>query len=205
MSNDPLRSSALVPNSLRMRISACFYCGNENYNDISIEWLYGIRACPDHKAWAERDCRAECHRLNMVPLAWIAEIPKLAPILTQFKNRTVSVRRSSGDVDAGWTLGSTSRYESDYIQKFGDVWAIPLLNREKEMTKKVSIQDLLRENPELDTSIFEEVVSALNEGVFKADFDAHTIAVGGGATTEPPEEPCIGMAWFGDRFVRVAM
>jgi hypothetical protein len=206
MAEDPIRSNALIPASLCMRVCACFYCGSStNYQDVNIEYLYGIRTCPDHKAWAERDCRAHCHRLKTVPLAWIADSPKLAPILEQFKNRTISVRRSSGDLDSGWTLGSTSRYESDYIQKCKDVWALPLVNIDKEVQKKVSIQDILRENPELNATVFEEAIVALEDGIYKAEFDAHTLAAGSGNTTELPEEPCVGMVWYQDRFVRATV
>ena len=206
MCEDPLRTSALVPGSLRMRVCACFYCGaSENYNDFSIEYLWGIRACPEHKAWAERDCRAECHRTDTVPLPWVRTIPRLAPLLEQLKDRNLNVRRSSGELQSGWRLAPTSYLDTYHIQKCQDVWTVPLLNAQEELTKRVSIQDILKENPELDATILNDALAALEEGIFAAEFNAHTIAKGYGNTTELPEDPRIGLALFQGRLVRVAM
>ena len=206
MAEDPLRTSALVPGSLRMRVCACFYCGSpENYSDTCIEWLWGIRSCPQHKDWAERDCRAECHRTGTVPLPWLRNIPRLAPIVEQLKDKSLNVRRTSGELQSGWKLAPANYLEGECIQQIQGKWTLPLRNREEEIVKRVTIHEVLDENPDLDRAVFEDVIDALQHGIFKAEWNAHCIAKSYGNTTELPEDPRIGLVMFQGRLVRAAM
>lgn len=168
MSEDPLRTSALVPGSLRMRVCACFYCGStQDYTDTCIEWLWGIRACADHKEWAERDCRAECHRIGAVPLPWVRTIPRLAPLLEQLKDRSLNVRRTSGELQSGWKLAPTSYLEGECIQKIQGEWTLPLRNYDEELVKRVSFEDIVDENPDLDRAVFDDALDAISHGIFR--------------------------------------
>lgn len=200
MDENPLRTNVLTPERLTMRIAACFYCGNEDYNDFGPEYLFGIRHCPTHKEWAMRDCRAECQRIGRIPLTWLKKDERFTALLDVLKNDT-NIKRTSGAIEQ-WILGPADYMVQNYVCKFYSGWGIPMCSRDLMSSRCFLVEELKELNPQIDPALFDRAVEVL-EGIYKADLEAHEEAKKSGESTALPEDPRIRTMRMGNRDVRV--
>ncbi len=186
MSENPLRTNVLRPVRLTMRECVCFYCGSQEYDDFTIEHLYGIRHCPDHKAWAERDCRAMCHDLKKIPMWWLKGDIRFQTLFSALTSN-IHVRRSSGTIDSDWCLARGTYFDPRFLTKTDKGWAIPMMNPQK--IGKIILLDELRElNPEINPAVFATAISLLDSGLYKDQYDEHIRLTLMGESTAIPED-----------------
>lgn len=200
-SEDPLRTNVLRPGRLTMRECACFYCGSENHHDFSIERLFGIRHCADHKEWAIRDCRALCHELGKIPTYWLKDDIRFQMLWLALASN-VRVRRSNGSIDADWKVAYGSYFNPLYITKLEEGWAIPM--ESSQDPRKVVLVDTLRElNPNINPTVFATIVALLDSGIYKAEYDEHVRVSLVGESTALPEDSRVQTLVYNDEEVRV--
>jgi hypothetical protein len=200
MDENPLRTNVLTPERLTMRIAACFYCGSDNYNDYGPEYLYGIRHCPEHKAWAMRDCHAYSHKLGRIPLTWLKKDERFTALLDALKNDT-NIKRTSGAIEQ-WVLGPASYMQQNYMVKFDEGWAVPMCSRDLLSSRCFLLEEVKGLNPSTDPELFDKATQVL-AGLYKAEFEAHEEAKKSGESTALPEDPRIRTVRMGNRDVRV--
>jgi len=176
MDENPLSTNVLEPFRLVMRYAQCYYCKSPDYNDRMIGDRFGIRHCPDHEAWARRDCNAYLHSVDMIPLSDAFKNPVLQPFLKHLLETPMHVLRSSGVREDGWILdkGQYSFLDYKYIQKLkeDELWSIPMIHKVSNLYKHVPITSLLCEENtgRINQEQIATVLVLLDSGIYKNDF-----------------------------------
>jgi hypothetical protein len=176
MDENPLTTNVLEPFGLVMRYAQCYYCKSPDYNDRMIGERFGIRHCPDHEAWARRDCNAYLHSTHTVLLHDGFKNPVLQPFLENLLKTPIHVLRSSGIREDGWILNKShySFIDFKYIQKSkqDDLWCIPMIHKVSNLYKHVPIESLLCEenNSHITQEQITSVLATLDAGLYKNDF-----------------------------------
>lgn len=172
--------AALLPSSLVMRTTECFYCENEYENDEQTDGRFGIRYCSTHKEAAKRDSNAYLHQHKRVKLRDALDHPVLGPFLAHCTTNTY-IRRSNGEVQGQWILQEEQWGDQKLIQWQDGSWYIPMVHPGIKVTKSVAL-DIFEDArvaslnpPSLGVQV--PVIQALlDEGVYKADYEAHLAA-----------------------------
>jgi hypothetical protein len=177
MNENPLVTNVLEPFRLVLRFAECYYCKSSEYDDTLIGTNFGIRHCPNHKAWAIRDCNAYLHSLERIPVYASKNNPVLQAFVDILTNNSIHVLRTSGVYEPGWRL-YTGVYHGRvaYIQRLNHTtWCIPMIHTASLSYKHVPIESLLcEENADLITrDQVTAILAILNYGVYKDDFDEH--------------------------------
>ena len=166
---NPLITSVLEPASLCMRFSRCQYCGSDDYNDMSISHMIGIRYCPDHSEWAKRDCKAYLHKLNLVDVKDALNIPILKDLMQVLMSPT-DVIRSNGNRDNDWKLLITHHLEETaFIKMVHGNWSVPMIKESNDLQKVVAINNL----PGLNPILAKAVIEVLENGIYKDYYNLH--------------------------------
>lgn len=170
----------IVPTSLVMRKTACFYCGRESTADSHVlVYNYGIRHCEEHRATAGRDIRAFLHTSGLVDVEAAEHYEPLRTLCKYLTAKPVSVLRTNGNVSDGWQLSCTSSiYECEYIAHIEGTWCVPMFHT-SGITKHVPLHSFLhpqvqRANRDVfdDTwyASIEESVALLEKGIYESDY-----------------------------------
>lgn len=175
---DPL-FTALVPVRLVMRKQECMYCFAEDTNAALIDAQFGLKVCDTHMPNGKRDCKAYLHTNKMVRVRDAESHPVVGRFLSLLKEQgTFKVERSDLTIDPGWTIQKDSSYwEPSFITGSDGIWRLPVLydNSPKRIFKHTPIihflrPDILEQMPGLHTMI-EDTIDALNEGIYKAEYE----------------------------------
>lgn len=138
-----------------------------------VEDFFGIRSCPEHKAWAVRDCRAYCRERCAIPLSWVQNNEAVTDLLTFLKGGA-QVKRSSGKLEE-WVLAPTDYRKKNYIFRYDEDCAIPMVARDGSASKPVFINQLRDLNPHLDPELCNKASKFLLE-LYKTDLEDHRAA-----------------------------
>jgi hypothetical protein len=188
----------LLPTSLVMRSSTCFYCGAEDENDErTLGHTFGIRYCAEHKASAKRDSRAYLHSKYKVRVQDALRHEVLGPFFRGLLTEQV-IRRTNGVLEGGWTLLTEEQHAIFYKD---DEWRIPMIHRGNDITKGVALSIFQEERASpfqvpLQVPLIQET---LNEGIYKADYDAQQ----GASLSHVPETEGIGLYVNGGEILRL--
>ena len=101
---DPL-VNCIEPHSLCMRRNICEYCSQTPTFHVTIQQVFVIIACADHRPWAVRDCNAHMHKNKYVKFK-DAKTAGLAEFLAELKEQEGEflIQRSNGAREMGWKL-----------------------------------------------------------------------------------------------------
>jgi len=173
---DPIRNRCLLPQSLVMVPSECFYCfATDGKKTRTIYHCFGILACDEHYAASVRDCNAYLHRERMVDIKDLSNVENLFTIL----DNGFYVPRTSGAIENGWILDK-GEGDKRYIMFDTDTkeWTIPVLRVGKNLVKRITLSQLLtKENIDSLDSSFQDTVKqlviALEKGVYAEDNAQH--------------------------------
>lgn len=171
---DPL-NTCIVPHSLCMRPSVCEYCSQPVKHHVLIEYLFGIQACGEHRAWATRDCRAYMHENSMVRLSDAVKIAGLSEWLAMLKEKegNIPVKRTSGAIDLDWSLIDDWN-EYSLIMRVNGEWSVHLRN--SLFRKYIPVSEFLNQHvlavfPPPFADHVRSSLTALEDGVYRADFE----------------------------------
>jgi hypothetical protein len=172
--------AVLLPSSLVMRSAECFYCENEYDNDETTFGRIGIRYCSTHKTAAKRDSNAYLHQQKRVKLRDALRHPVLGPFLSQCRTNTY-IRRSNGEVQGQWILQEEEYDDSKLILWEEGVWYIPMMHPGIHVRKTVALDTfedtrIASLNPPALGLQVPAIRALLDEGVYKADYEAHLAA-----------------------------
>ena len=168
---------ALVPTSLTLRRSACFYCGEPHNADLwAIPETRGLRCCTTHKATAARDLKAHLHTLDQVRTDDALAHPLLAPFLEQLKSPT-TIQRSSGVWEGDWTLQEGPDCRHWTLLRLNGVWHIPMKHASSNSAKRVPLPifcttAFTEHNSHSRLSPIDAIQAALDEGLYKEEYEA---------------------------------
>jgi hypothetical protein len=173
---DPLRTTSLEPFRLVLRYSHCYYCGSTEYKDTILGPHFGIRHCIEHEPWAIRDCRVYLHTNEVVLLEDCTKHPTLHRLIKSLTTNPITIVRSSGKKQSGWTLNSKNSlflYDGPKtLHKKEGEWMLPLLHTELQLTKYVPLSCiLLPENPFLTKEAVEQIQTILDNGLYLDEYE----------------------------------
>jgi hypothetical protein len=162
-----------------MRSQCCDYCRAIPVNYITIQHLFGIMACDEHKPLAKRDNKAWLGRRGMVKLKDAQKNPELEKflnVLDSFKESGFHVLRSDGALHKGWILKRHHEWDPFFFVKRKGSWLFPAetLDRGEDLTKGVELQHYLRDDlaahfPEGFKEIVQGAIDALNAGFYNEE------------------------------------
>lgn len=199
--------TTLAPRSLVMTRSACFYCGAPDTGWEEIEYLFGLKCCSLHETAAFRDCRAYLHEKKMVMFDDAYKHPILGAFLQMLKGVSFPVLRSSGELQTGWTLNDNTFTKDTFIlydTSVGD-WVVPV-RREVEgqdiITKYTPIYNLKMADM-FDTSLIDETVFCLIDGVYTKEYEEVWALRQGGDSSRFPDIPGVVEVMYNGQIRRV--
>jgi len=152
-----------------MRNQQCFYCdlAGDEVKYVMIYWMFGLKACPTHKAAAKRDCNAYCHKNTIVDMRHAKKFPVLASLFENLEQETFQVLRTSGLKESGWTLYYGSHTAPAFLSKDPiKGWCIPVIQEEAVLTKTTALSDLT------SSVDMRAAIAALDAGVYLDDATA---------------------------------
>jgi hypothetical protein len=186
----------LEPFVLSMRELKCYYCGERTSEkicilDYQIDFLFGIRHCQHHKENAIRDCNAYLHKNKKVMISRLlleTSNPVFKRLIDFFSETPLSILRTTGNVDAGWTLTKSFFLNSfEMAIKLRDRWTFPMTSEEFNITKRIDIKSfhdsrLVKANEKNVYEGFYEDIdlaeSILNEqNFYREDFNFQRLAL----------------------------
>ena len=169
---------SMLPNSLVMCHMACSICGKKMPDGVysaHVSRLFGIQHCENHAKEANRDVCAYMHKLQVIRMADTYTHPQLKPLFDILRNG-VSVKRSSGMVDPDWKIDDDPFSTPNLIKRQGDEWYATFCKMGNDgLTKGVPFSTLFDETQPESLQILNTALSAMNEGIYKADADAHDL------------------------------
>ena len=160
--------NCLKPKSLVMTPISCFYCGTtDTINIITIEYLFGLKYCPLHKAAAIRDCKAYLHQEKMVRFNDASRHPVIGPFIDALKGIQFPVLRSSGEFQAGWALDMITQ---SCIRYYNGEWVIPVTwkSPDGDATKDIYKYTPISNMPLKD--MVDQVLYCLVDGVYSNEY-----------------------------------
>ena len=196
---DPM-INCLVPHSLCMRPCMCEYCQQPDTRYVSIANLFGIITCDAHYEWALRDCRAYMHSNKIVLLKDCRNVEDLSTVLEELikKNNTFHVKRTSGDIETGWSLVEEA-YEYPSLQNFDGAWSVYVSNT--KVRKFVPLKEFVGHG-DLSAELVKKATDILDKGLYLPEYEKQCLLAV--ETKHITEEPSVGMAVLPDgRRVRV--
>jgi len=137
---DPIRI-CLDPCSLVMTPMACFYCHALDTKVVLIEYNFGMKCCDEHKALAERDCRAFMYRNKQIRLTDAFKDPVVGEFFKTLP-KTFPIRRSNGEIE-DWCLRESSHFDREFLQVIDGVWSLPVVNLDHTLYRRVAFNDFL--------------------------------------------------------------
>ena len=171
------------PISLGFRSLKCFYCGRYGDNHSVVGPLFGIISCDEHKPLGRRDCNAWLHKNHRVRFRDARDHPALKPFFDALPPKFPTIR-SSGARDDGWFLPTEgSAWDAVLSINSAGRWAVPIEKNEgpaiglqsNRIGRGASLQSFLDAGvPGITPDLLATAVAALEAGLYKADFDAHT-------------------------------
>jgi hypothetical protein len=196
--------NCLIPRTLVMTPCICFYCGAAETGMNLVGYLYGLKTCDKHAALGERDCKAWLHQNKSVRLWDQDAIPELAAFLDHYKGG-FPVRRSNGEVQEGWKFQSGSGLEPPLIMNVGGDWYAKCFyyRAGSETEEAIHIQRGAKLTDFDNTVLVRELLRALDQGVYKNDYEEHLRHYKEEEETEFPDGPGILEMVIGDRVRRV--
>lgn len=202
--DDPLHTS-LAPRSLVMTRDTCFYCGAGDPGWVSIERMFGLKACDLHLAVAQRDCRAYLHPKKIVRFNDAYRHPILGQLLRLVKGTSFPVLRSSGELQPGWQLNDDT-FEMDTFILYNSLdseWSVPvkLIDAGQVITKYTPIFNLKMAN-KFPADLIDQAVFSLIDGVYTKEYEEVEALGGAGAATEV-KDPNMVEVFYEGRVVRV--
>ena len=170
---DPL-IPCIDPHSLCMRPSLCDYCSQLVKHNVMIEYLFGILACDEHKAWALRDCKAYMHTQGIVRVRDAKDIAGLSEFLAILEKMDgkIPVKRTSGVIDTDWSVIS-DWYEYPKMARIDGSWTIHLKN--SQFRKHVELSGFLRDDslgafPPGFSHVVRRALDCLEKGVYAEEY-----------------------------------
>lgn len=178
---DPIRNSCLVPRSLVMTRSECFYCQQNDTGDTLIEYNFGLRHCNAHKMNAVRDCKAYMHRDGIVKISDAMKVPILNEFIESFDSG-FTIETATGEI---WNIHTGDDwFNPQFILKVNDVWSIPIINKERTHLKVVPLVSF--NNPDVHA-----VIQYLDAGVYIHENNEYEARVNRDVSPEIQDEPFI--------------
>lgn len=179
------------PSHLVGASSICSYCGKDTSNlpnsDTFVGPFKAFQACPDHKAFATRNARKWMDLHGVVGLNDVVSDP-LFKVLGMTMDHwgmkipapdNLTVKRSSGELQPGWSISCRVTYADPKMLQRDDEgkWRIRA-EGPGGVTKSIIVDELTLSLPEDKHGLVDAFVARLNAGIYKADADAHSAAVG---------------------------
>ena len=121
----------MLPHSLVLTHPLCDYCEKPEKNQALICDNFGIKTCEEHYELGKRDCETYMHLNNMIHLQDVKQLVDALP-------ETFCVKRSSGEIQDGWSLD----LNNPYVRKVNGEWHLTCVNKEYNLTKKPSIHNM---------------------------------------------------------------
>ena len=156
------------------RTPICAYCSGEvaqHFGFREYPGEIGIFSCKEHFSLAKRDWHAELHNSKRLPVAVLLET------FPEIKTENISIPRSDGSITAGGYIVSSDIDGDKSIQKTNTgKWTIPVYftNEGELYCRDIFLDDLVHSGMlEVDVR---RIISALDAGIFKTDYDAYMAA-----------------------------
>lgn len=192
------------PVRLVMYSPRCSYCGVDNSGpahddcDTHVGPQMAVLACADHKDLAKRDGGAWMHKHGIVQRDDVLSDPVFAALgmtedhwfVRERAPKNLTVKRSSGALEPGWAFRCLASWSDPLaLQRDDDgKWRIPA-EGPGGLTKAIIVDELTLSLPEDKHGLVAAFVARLEAGIYKADADAHDLAVAAGAAPQTTEEP----------------
>ena len=167
----------VVPISLVMRRTICFYCSREFVADLHVlNYNYGIRHCEQHRAVAHRDIHAFLHTSGVVHLKDARE-NDILNALCNYLTLYVSIVRSNGDISSGWQIYNGANIEHHYIRRINGSWSLPMQHN-SNITKNVPLDSFrlpqvkVANSAILNTTFYElleKSLAILEKGLYESE------------------------------------
>jgi hypothetical protein len=164
-----------TPMRMVMFTPECQYCGMKDTHYEPVGNQLAILACDTHKDLAKRDARAWCHKRGFV----MFKDAKKEPLFVQGEllGIDIKVRRSSGEVQAGWSITRPICADSPcHLENKEGVWAIRVQNVGLDLRRGMNVADFKLSLPEGLHGLVDDFVAKLAAGFYKAENDAYTAA-----------------------------
>jgi len=152
----------------------CQYCGNKDTHYEPVGDQLAMLACDTHKDLAKRDARAWCHRRGIVMFKDAKKEPLF--VLGELRGIDLKVRRSSGEVQAGWTLARPTYESPCHLENTEGIWAIRVQNATINLRRGMDVADFKLSLPEGLHGLVDDFVAKLQAGFYKAENDAFLAA-----------------------------
>lgn len=143
----------------------CFYCYATAKGHVTVRDMVGIMFCEDHMTAAIRDCKADLHEDQRVRLLDAQEHPVLAPFF-EAVHGTFSIVRSSGLLDAGWSIPVDSNAVGRLLTINEDGWNIPVEKVTAGISRSVPIKSFV-DRGLIDEALYDRIIAALDAGIYK--------------------------------------
>ena len=124
---------------------------------------------------AIRDCNADLHEDQRVRLLDAQEHPVLAPLFEAVQG-AFSIVRSSGALDAGWSIPVDSNAVGRLLTIKEGGWNIPVEKVAERISRGVPIKSFV-DRGVIDEALYARIIAALDAGIYKWAADEKAVAV----------------------------
>lgn len=162
----------MLPHNLILTYARCDYCEKQDQKQALIYDDFGIKTCDDHYELGKRDCDSYLYLNNMIHLQDVKQLVDALP-------ETFSVKRTSGEMQDGWSVD----LNNPYLKKVDGEWHVPCINREYNLTKKPSLQNMTHL---IDKELIENIINQVELEKKSKHIPA--------AVKEYKEHPCVQRA-----------
>lgn len=152
----------------------CFYCQGTAKGHITVRDMVGIMFCHEHMTAAIRDCKADLHEDRRVRLLDAQEHPALVPFFELVRG-TFSIIRSSGALDAGWSIPTDNNAVGRLLTIANGEWTMPVEKITEAISRNVSIKSFVDQGL-IDEALYATIVAALDAGIYKSAADEKAAA-----------------------------
>ena len=164
-----------TPMRMIMFSAECQYCGQKDTHYEPVGDQLAILACDTHKHLAKRDAKAYCQRRGIVMFKDAVKEPLF--VQGERLGIDIKVRRSSGEVQAGWNITRPICADSPcHLEYKEGVWAIRVQNGALDLRRGMNVADFKLSLPESLHGLVDDFVAKLKAGFYKAENDAYMAA-----------------------------
>ena len=147
----------------------CFYCQATSKGHITVRDMVGIMFCDEHMSAAIRDCKADLHEDQRVRLLDAQEHLVFQPFFELLRG-TFTIVRSSGALDAGWSIPQDSNAVGRLLTLANGEWTMPVEKPSEAISRNVSIRSFVDQGL-IDEALYERMITALDAGIYKSAAD----------------------------------
>lgn len=161
--------SSVTPYSLVLQRSVCAYCNKDLPQQLAslVWWNFGIIHCPEHQDSAKVDICAFMHKHKYVAMRDALRNPVLAPLF-EILQRGVSVVRSNGQLQPGWTLLVDMFSPTCRLEGANGQWFCKFVREEDDIQKTVPLNSLFtQDGSPSEKNILIDAIAALDAGIYK--------------------------------------